>query len=134
MTALTAKSRAEVRLEGITALPPASVIETVREATKVVKGEATSLLTSGLQNLGAQVHVEREGAERLDLSINCGKRIVELCRAPRRDLLATMSKAARWAVARQRRTLMGPPLLICQPTATRNVGAGIASSASLRRY
>ena len=77
--ALTAKSRAQLRLEAITTLPPTSALGAVKEATKAVKGGGTSLLTSGLQNLGAQVHVEREGPERLDLSINSGKRIVELC-------------------------------------------------------
>jgi hypothetical protein len=79
MAAITAKSRAQLRLEAITTMPPASALAAVKEATGDVKGGGASLLTSGLQNLGAQVHVERESAERLDLSINSGKRIVELC-------------------------------------------------------
>jgi hypothetical protein len=37
------------------------------------------LLTSGIANVGAKVHVESEQPDRLSLSITSGKRIVELC-------------------------------------------------------
>jgi hypothetical protein len=77
--ALTAKSRAQVALNATTTLEPAAVLAVVKQATSGVKGGGLSLLTSGIANVGAQVHVEREEPERLALSITSGKRIVELC-------------------------------------------------------
>lgn len=79
MAALTAKARSQLRLEATTSLPPTAALDVVKKSTSRVKGGGASLLTSGLQNLGAQVHVEQEQPERLGLSINSGKRIVELC-------------------------------------------------------
>ena len=76
---ITAKARAGVRLLATTALPPSSALAIVREATAAVKGGGASVLSSGLQNLGAQVNIERESPERLGLSITSGKRIFELC-------------------------------------------------------
>jgi hypothetical protein len=45
----------------------------------MVKGGGASLLTTGVQNLGAQAHVEQERPDGLALSITSGKRLVELC-------------------------------------------------------
>ena len=77
--AMSAKSRARLRLDATTALPPPDVLDAVRQAIGAVKGGGASLLTSGLQNLGAQVNVERESPNHLALSITSGKRIFELC-------------------------------------------------------
>lgn len=51
----------------------------VKAATGEAKGGGASLLTSGLTNAGAQVHVEQEKPERLSMSTTSGKRLVELC-------------------------------------------------------
>lgn len=79
MAAITAKSRAQLRLEAVTKLAPDEALRIVKAAAGTVKGGGVSLLTSGVQNLGAQVHVETEASDRLGLSINSGKRIIELC-------------------------------------------------------
>ncbi len=76
---VNARARAGLRLAATTALPPSDALNVVRQATFAVKGGGASLLTSGLQNLGAQVNVEREAPDRLALSITSGKRIFELC-------------------------------------------------------
>jgi hypothetical protein len=44
-----------------------------------VKGGGASLLTSGIMNIGAQVHINGETASRLQLSITSGKRLIRLC-------------------------------------------------------
>lgn len=77
--AASAKIRAQLRLAATTALPLQDVFNIVRQAAGTVKGGGASLLTSGLQNLGAQVNIERESANRLAMSITSGKRIFELC-------------------------------------------------------
>lgn len=77
--AISVKSRAQLALSATTSLPPSEVVKLVRAATREVRGGGTSLLTTGLQNLGAQVHIERESDSVLALSITSGKRLVELC-------------------------------------------------------
>jgi hypothetical protein len=79
MTAITAKSRSQLRLEATTSLSPADALGLVRQAAGNVKGGGTSLLTSGLQNIGAQINIEREGTNALAMSITSGKRLIELC-------------------------------------------------------
>lgn len=76
---ITAKSRSQLALLATTRLPPGDVLGFVRAAAGEVRGGGTSLLTTGLQNLGAQVHIERESDDALALSITSGKRLVELC-------------------------------------------------------
>jgi hypothetical protein len=44
-----------------------------------VKGGGASLLTSGLKNIGAQVNVDGEAQNRLQLTITSGKRLIRLC-------------------------------------------------------
>jgi hypothetical protein len=77
--AITAKNRARLALRATTTLDPAAVLQIVQGATGEVKGGGASLLTSGLANLGAQVHVEATNGNTLRLSITSGKRLVELC-------------------------------------------------------
>ena len=77
--AMTAMVRAGTALRATTTLEPAAVLALVRRATGAVKGGGASLLTSGVQNLGAQAHVEHERPDWLTLSITSGKRLVELC-------------------------------------------------------
>jgi len=77
--ALTAKSRARLRLVAATVLSPSDALDAVRQAAGVVKGGGVSLLTTGLTNIGAQVNIEREAPDRLALSITSGKRVFELC-------------------------------------------------------
>jgi hypothetical protein len=77
--AVTAKARAQTALQATTSLELAAVLALIKQATGAVKGGGASLLTSGVQNLGAQVHVEHEQPDRLRLSITSGKRLVELC-------------------------------------------------------
>jgi hypothetical protein len=77
--AITAKSRARTALSATTALSPDEALAAVKAATGEAKGGGASLLTSGLTNAGARVHVEREKSGRLSLSITSGKRLVELC-------------------------------------------------------
>ncbi|HVB24782.1 MAG TPA: hypothetical protein VNG51_22790 [Ktedonobacteraceae bacterium] len=74
-----ARIRAQLRLTATTVLSSTDALDAVRQAIGAVKGGGASLLTSGLQNLGAQVNVERESPDRLALSITSGKRIFELC-------------------------------------------------------
>jgi len=76
---VSARTRASLALQATTKLQAEAVLLLVKQATERVKGGGTSLLTSGLQNAGAQVHVEQEGPSRLALSIKSGKRIFELC-------------------------------------------------------
>lgn len=76
--AVTAKSRATRALRATTVLNPDDALATVRTAASGVKGGGTSMLTSGVANIGAQVAVEREEPGKLWLSINSGKRLVEL--------------------------------------------------------
>lgn len=77
--AMSAKTRSQLRLYATTDLSQSDALAAVRQATNLVKGGGSSLLTSGLQNIGAQVNVERESPDRLALSITSGKRIFELC-------------------------------------------------------
>ncbi len=77
---ITAKSRAQLALRAETKLSVKEMLDLVRAATGTVRGGGTSLLTSGLQNIGAQVHIDVESNNRLGLSITSGKRLIELCR------------------------------------------------------
>jgi len=74
-----AKSRATLAIRGTTNLDPAAVLGLIKSSTDAVKGGGSSLLTSGISNLGAKVHLERESETKLWLSINSGKRLLELC-------------------------------------------------------
>jgi hypothetical protein len=76
---MSAKTRARLALQLTTSLDPDAALAAVKTAAAKVKGGGTSLLTSGLQNIGAQVNIEREKPGRLTLSITSGKRLVELC-------------------------------------------------------
>jgi hypothetical protein len=76
---VSAQTRASLSLTGSTRLDPATVLATVKTAAAGVKGGGASLLTTGLQNLGAQVNVENERDSHLALSVTSGKRLVELC-------------------------------------------------------
>lgn len=77
--AITAKARARTALVAKTTLEPQQALDVVKAAAGEVQGGGLSLLTSGLQNLGSAVHIENESPGMLDLSINSGKRLVELC-------------------------------------------------------
>lgn len=77
--AVTAKARAQTALHATTALTPSDALAVVKQAASSVKGGGASLMTSGVVNAGAQVHVEQEHPDWLALSINSGKRLVELC-------------------------------------------------------
>lgn len=77
--AITARNRAQLALRATTKLPTTDALDLVRAAAGEVRGGGASLLTSGVQNLGAQVHIEVESSHRLGLSITSGKRLVELC-------------------------------------------------------
>jgi len=77
--AVTAKSRARTALHSTTVLKPEDTLAAVKQAISQVKGGGTSLLTSGVVNAGARVHIERESPAGLEMSITSGKRLVELC-------------------------------------------------------
>lgn len=77
--AVTAKGRSQTALYATTNLEPPAVLALVKQATGAVKGGGASLLTSGVQNLGAETHVEHEEPAGLRLSITSGKRLLELC-------------------------------------------------------
>lgn len=77
--AVTAKARSQTALHATTSLEPEAVLALVKQATGAVKGGGASLLTSGVQNLGAETHVEQESPTGLRLSITSGKRLMELC-------------------------------------------------------
>jgi hypothetical protein len=81
-----APGRVNTALTATTSLPQEMTLGIVRSATGQVKGGGKSLVTVGLvggvqalANVGATVHVEEEGPNSLGLSINSGKRVVELC-------------------------------------------------------
>lgn len=76
---ITAKQRASFALRGTTKLSPAEVLELIVNTAGEVKGGGKSLLTTGIANLGAQVKVHRRADTRLDLALNSGKNLVELC-------------------------------------------------------
>ena len=76
---MTAKSRASVTLSATTGLEPAAALDVIKRAANKVKGGGKSLLTTGLMNLGAEVHVEESHDGWLGLSITSGKRLIELC-------------------------------------------------------
>jgi hypothetical protein len=77
--AVTAKARARTALLASINLSQSDTLDVVKAATNLVKGGGTSLMTSGVVNVGAQIHVEEEHQDRLGLSITSGKRVVELC-------------------------------------------------------
>jgi hypothetical protein len=77
--AITAKNRAQLALHATTNLPAKNTLDLVRAAAGEVRGGGASLLTSGVQNIGAQVHIEVESSNKLGLSITSGKRLIELC-------------------------------------------------------
>lgn len=79
LPAVTARGRSKLRLQVTTSLAPSAALDAVRAATGTGKGGGISLLTTGIVNLSAGVHVETESATRLGLSITSGKRLVELC-------------------------------------------------------
>lgn len=76
---MSAKTRAQLRLEATTTMNADDALKAVKIAATRVKGGGASLLTTGLQNAGAQVNVEREDNGHLAMSITSGRRIVELC-------------------------------------------------------
>jgi hypothetical protein len=76
---ITAKSRSTTALQGSTTLAPAAVLDAVKGVAGDVRGGGKSLLTTGVANLGAQVHVMRESGNSIKLSITSGKKLVELC-------------------------------------------------------
>ena len=77
--ALTSKSRSKLRLQATTSMDPSAVLDVVRASSGTGKGGGVSLLTTGIANLSAGVHVETETDTKLGLSITSGKRLVELC-------------------------------------------------------
>jgi hypothetical protein len=77
--AITAKVRSQTALNATTALEPDEVFALIKQTVGSIKGGGTSLLTSGVKNLGAEAHVEQEQSHTLMLSITSGKRLVELC-------------------------------------------------------
>lgn len=77
--AITAKTRSQLALRATTKISAKDALDLVRAGAGEVRGGGASLLTSGVQNLGAQVHIEVESGNRLGLSITSGKRLVELC-------------------------------------------------------
>ncbi|MGH7666863.1 MAG: hypothetical protein ACREN1_06080 [Candidatus Dormibacteria bacterium] len=77
--ASSVKARASLALTATTALPPPEISDVVRHATDSTKGGGKSLLTTGVANVGAHVHIEREDLNQLALSITSGRRLVELC-------------------------------------------------------
>lgn len=77
--AITSKSRAKLRLQAMTSMDPPAVLDVVRASGGPGKGGGVSLLTTGISNLSAGVHVETETDTKLGLSITSGKRLVELC-------------------------------------------------------
>ncbi len=77
--AITAKARARLQLRAETRLGPITTLGIVKAAAATVKGGGTSLLTSGLKNIGAQVNVDSEAQNRLQLTITSGRRLVRLC-------------------------------------------------------
>lgn len=77
--AVTAKARSQTALQASTSLEPEAVLALVKQAAGAVRGGGASLLTSGVQNLGAETHVEQESPTGLRLSITSGKRLMELC-------------------------------------------------------
>lgn len=76
---ITAKARSTTALQGSTTLAPSAVLDAVKEIAGDVRGGGKSLLTTGVANLGAQVHVMRETGSSVKLSITSGKKLVELC-------------------------------------------------------
>lgn len=76
---MSAKTRAQLRLDATISTNADDTLKLVKVAAARVKGGGASLLTTGLQNAGAQVNVEEESANRLGMSITSGRRIVELC-------------------------------------------------------
>jgi hypothetical protein len=76
---MSAQTRAQLHLIATTMVNADDTLEQVKLAAGQVKGGGASLLTTGIQNIGAQVNVERETAGRLVLSITSGRRLVELC-------------------------------------------------------
>lgn len=76
---MNVKTRAGLTLTATTHLDVPASLHAVKAAAGRVKGGGTSLLTTGLQNLGAQIQVERETPSALTLSLTSGRRLVELC-------------------------------------------------------
>ena len=76
---VTAKSRSTVRITGTTQLPPAKVLDLVREGAGSTKGGGASLLTTGIWNIGAQIVVVGSNEDSLALALTSGKGLVELC-------------------------------------------------------
>lgn len=77
--AVTSKSRAKLRLQAATSMEPAAVLDIVRDSSGTGKGGGVSLLTTGIANVSAGVHIETESETKLGLSITSGKRLIELC-------------------------------------------------------
>jgi hypothetical protein len=76
---MSATTRSSLSLTATTSLSPAEALDAVKVATTHVKGGGASLLTTGLQNAGAQVNVERHSDSTMALSISSGRRLIELC-------------------------------------------------------
>lgn len=76
---MSAQTRAQLRLSATTAANADDVLKYVKIAAGRVKGGGASLLTTGIQNAGAQVNVEKETSGRIALSITSGRRLLELC-------------------------------------------------------
>ncbi|TQS43441.1 hypothetical protein [Cryptosporangium phraense] len=79
---MSATTRASLALTASTSLAPNAALEVVKGATARVKGGGSDVLFSGIQTLGAAFYVEREADGRLELSLNSGKRIIEICTFP----------------------------------------------------
>lgn len=76
---VTAKQRASLALKGETGLSPEAVCAAVKEVAAAVHGGGKSLLTTGVANVGAQVHVVSESDGQLRFAITSGKKLVKLC-------------------------------------------------------
>jgi hypothetical protein len=75
---MSVQQRAQVKLQGSTDLSPDKVLALIKRAATSTKGGGASLLTTGIQNLGAQIHVEGEGESGLSLSLTSAKKISRL--------------------------------------------------------
>ncbi|MDN5996611.1 MAG: hypothetical protein L0I14_08090 [Acidipropionibacterium jensenii] len=78
---ITAKDRASLCLTGTTAMNPDQVMQTLTEAVANIKGigKASDLAFASLWSIGAHVEIVRRSDTELDLAMNSGKNLIELC-------------------------------------------------------
>lgn len=75
----TVKARASLMLRGTTMLDPERTLQVLRASAGAMRGGRMPTVTTGIGDLGAQVHVVREAEGLLWMTMTSGRQLATLC-------------------------------------------------------